>query len=590
VLGSDFIGGSGDDYLHDMAWHASGLGGSMTLIGESTSSGLATVNPPAGQSCSSTKQVLLVKYDPGALPKADYATCIGGSNTDDVGTGVAVDAAGGAWITGTTLSTTTTSDARQSIYGGGIADGFLAHVTQKPPTITAGPSGIVTKPDVQFTWTTDEQNMSYECTQESGGLLQAGHLASCGGVSANYNGLLDGPQTFEVATVDGSGDVSAPVTRDFTVDTHAPGAFDLSSPDDGATTGTRPTFSWGAAGDVTPVTYQLMVDGAKLQDVPDSACSGGVCTAQAASPIPTGAHRWTVVAADSADPPHTTPGTGTRTVNVFDPPVARLTVAPNPALLGRAVTLDGSGSADASHRITNYEWDADGDGVFEVSTGTSPTTTTSYAKAGTYNVGLRVTDAGGATGTTSVPLKVTDPNSVGSQIGVSIDKGAQYTNHPDVKLTVVAPASATALLIANDGGFAGALPQRVESQVAWRLDSSGPERLPKTVYLRFLTGPFASPNFTDDIILDERPPVVDSASVLGGAAPATAAKLRTWKVKVRAHDTNSGVGGVQIALSKKKPGRLLKYRKTVRVKLGARPKLIRAKDRAGNFSPWKKLR
>jgi hypothetical protein len=590
VLGSDFIGGSGDDYLHDMAWHASGLGGSMTLIGESMSSGLTTVNPIAGQSCSSVNQVLLVKYDPSALPKADYATCLGGTGTADVGTGVAVDAAGGAWITGTTLSTATTGDARQDQYGGGIADGFLAHVTQKPPTISAGPSGVVNNGDVQFTWTTDEQNTTYECTQEAGGQLQAGHLGSCGGVSANYTGLVDGPQTFEVATVDGSGDVSDPVSREFTVDTHAPGAFDLTGPDDGATTGTHPTITSTAADDVTPVTYRLMVDDKKLQDVSASACSNGVCSAQAASVITTGAHRWSVVAADSADPPHTTPSTTTRAVNVFDPPAARLTVSPNPALLGRPVTLDGSASADASHTITNYEWDADGDGVFDVSTGSSPTTTTSYAKAGTYNVGLRVTDASGATGTATVPLKVTDSGSGAGQIGVSINKGAQYTNHPDVTLTIVAPASATGLLISNDGGFAGALPQSVAGEVAWKLDSSGPERLPKTVYLRFLTGPFASPNFTDDIILDERPPVVDSASVVGGPARATAAKLRTWKVKVKAHDTNSGVGGVQVALSKRKPGKLLKYAKTVRVKLGARPKLIRAKDRAGNLSRWKKLR
>jgi hypothetical protein len=47
--------------------------------------------------------------------------------------------------------------------------------------------------------------------------------------------------------------------------------------------------------------------------------------------------------------------------------------------------------------------------------------------------------------------------------------------------------------VANDGGFAAGLPSPVVKELSWNLDSSGPERLPKTVYLRFLTATFASP-------------------------------------------------------------------------------------------------
>jgi hypothetical protein len=144
--------------------------------------------------------------------------------------------------------------------------------------------------------------------------------------------------------------------------------------------------------------------------------------------------------------------------------------------------------------------------------------------------------------------------------------------------------------VANDGGFAGALPLPLAKETAWRLDSSGPERLPKTVYLRFLTGPFASPNFTDDIILDERPPVVDSASVAAPAGTASASKLKKWKLKVKARDSNSGVRSVQVTANKRKPGRAIAYKRRLTVKLGSRPKFLRARDRAGNFSAWKKLR
>ena len=176
---------------------------------------------------------------------------------------------------------------------------------------------------------------------------------------------------------------------------------------------------------------------------------------------------------------------------------------------------------------------------------------------------------------------------------MSINEGAQYTNSPSVKLKIVAPTGATGLLVSNDGGFTSAIPQALASEINWKLDSSGPERLPKTVYVRFLTGPFASPNYTDDIILDERPPVVDSASIAGAppaASSATAARAKTYKVKVKAHDTNSGVGFVQVTANKRKPGKLLKYKKSVKAKSATRPKFLRARDRAGNYSKWRKLR
>jgi hypothetical protein len=203
-----------------------------------------------------------------------------------------------------------------------------------------------------------------------------------------------------------------------------------------------------------------------------------------------------------------------------------------------------------------------------------------------------VTDNAGSTNSTSAELKISAAGGGAGTVGVSINKGAQYTNKPSVTLLIAAPAGTTSLLLANDGGFAGALPAPLAKEVAWKLDSSGPERLPKTVYVRFLTGPFASPNYTDDIILDERPPVVDSASVVGppAAAIATAAKTKTYKVKVKARDTNSGVGFVQITTNKKKPGKLIPYKKTVKAKSTKRPKFLRARDRAGNFSKWRKLR
>jgi hypothetical protein len=59
---------------------------------------------------------------------------------------------------------------------------------------------------------------------------------------------------------------------------------------------------------------------------------------------------------------------------------------------------------------------------------------------------------------------------------------------------------------------------------------------------------------------------------------------------VKAKDSNSGVGFVQVTANQKKPGKLIKYKTKVKAKLAKRPKFLRARDRAGNYSKWKKLR
>ncbi len=180
--------------------------------------------------------------------------------------------------------------------------------------------------------------------------------------------------------------------------------------------------------------------------------------------------------------------------------------------------------------------------------------------------------------------------------GVSINDGDRFTNDPEVELHVVPPANTTQVRLANDGGFAqGVTRAAAESgRYGWTLDSSGPERLPKTAYVRFGGENGFSPlTFTDDIILDETPPKIVSAEAVGSSAGAAAiARKRAVKIKVKAKDKTSGVKRMQIGKSKRKArkSKWKKYRKNSKYKGGGRKAFVRVRDGAKNPSKWKKVR
>jgi hypothetical protein len=179
--------------------------------------------------------------------------------------------------------------------------------------------------------------------------------------------------------------------------------------------------------------------------------------------------------------------------------------------------------------------------------------------------------------------------------GMTINDGAQYTNDPDVTLSVIAPSWANSLRVANDGGFRAAETFPPKKTIRWHLAESGPERLPKTVYLRFGN---EAQNFTDDIILDQTKPTVSSAAVVdagvaassASVAQAADAKTETYRVRIRAKDATSGVAKVQFARNKKHPSSLRKFARTTRYKAARAPKYLRVQDRAGNFSRWRSVR
>ncbi|MEA2492219.1 MAG: hypothetical protein QOJ29_130, partial [Thermoleophilaceae bacterium] len=386
---------------------------------------------------------------------------------------------------------------------------------------------------------------------------------------------------------------SMPDIYPWTVDGTAPGAPVPTDPaPDGLVASARPLLKWTAAEDPAPPYfgqpmfgsgvdhYELLIDGKKDTD-------GACCETQPATALGEGSHTWQLRAVDRAG--NTTAGE-TRTLRYGSPPVAALTISPNPALAGAVLTLNASTSSDAEGPIARYEFDLDNDGNYERDAGSSPTTTASFADPGTFTVGVRVTDGVANTATAKADVKVNAPLAAANLFGATINNGAQYTRDPNVVVSVKYPATISGLILSNDGGFLAPATFAAQKDVKWKLDSSGPERLPKIVYVRFQTGPIVSETYTDDIILDEIPPLVQKASVAPSAAGASIAKLRKYVVKVKATDSNSGVAKVQITRSKKKPGKLIAYTTKLTVRSAGRPKYLRAQDRAGNFSAWKKLR
>lgn len=92
-------------------------------------------------------------------------------------------------------------------------------------------------------------------------------------------------------------------------------------------------------------------------------------------------------------------GTSTVTLPVVvnGPPVANFTITANPAGTNTPVTFNASTSTDPNGDALSYTWDLNGDNVYGDATGTVQSE--SFPTAGSYLVGVRVTDGHGGTDT-----------------------------------------------------------------------------------------------------------------------------------------------------------------------------------------------
>ncbi|HJZ61490.1 MAG TPA: PKD domain-containing protein, partial [Miltoncostaeaceae bacterium] len=268
-------------------------------------------------------------------------------------------------------------------------------------------------------------------------------------------------------------------------------------------------------------------------------------------------------------------------------PIARI-AAPGPAPpAGAPLTLDGGRSVDPDGAVVAYRWSF-GDGTG----GDGSTAAHAYAAQGVYTVTLTVTDDRGGSGSTSLPVDVGPPGP-----WVSIDAGARFANRPDVTLSVNAVPGTAQLAIANDAGFAGAVVVPAAPQVAWRLDTSAPESVPRAVFVKLLDagGQPLAPPLVGRIVLDTQPPAmaaldlqqVDPVFVCAPDGPGVGGTSRDrphLRLQATVDDAGSGPAEMRVSTSW--------LPAALPVDLRAAPGTqvtVEARDRAGNVSPAREL-
>ncbi|MCW2961963.1 MAG: sugar dehydrogenase [Thermoleophilia bacterium] len=114
-------------------------------------------------------------------------------------------------------------------------------------------------------------------------------------------------------------------------------------------------------------------------------------------------------------------------------PTASFT-APASAVTGQSVTLDASLSTDSDSGDTlTYEWDFDGDGVWD--TNSAETTSTTYTTPGTYDIHLRVADPRNGQATATHAITIT----------AAATTGGGHTDNGDAEAARLAAEKAAAL-------------------------------------------------------------------------------------------------------------------------------------------------
>ena len=491
------------------------------------------------------------------------------ANNDDNGSG-------GLWsrITFDVMSGTTYRVAVDGYYGASgeiqLAGAFTPASEPPPPDTTppaapslAGPSGLVRSTSAAFSFT-GEPGGSFQCS------LDSGTWTICSSPTTR-SGLAQGEHTFAVRQTDAAGNVSPQSSTSWTVDTVAPAAPVVTAAPDPVTFTDMASFAFTGepGGSFTcSLDYEAWV-----------ACSSPTDFVRLA----VGSHTFRVRQTDEA---------GNLSASSLVSWEVRLKVdGLTPTLTGPdAEGMITFGGAEPGLTYVCRVGETVSGPLGECPNPFAPEGLTD----GTYSYRLAIADdRGNRSPEVSGTFEITDtPAPPPGQVGVSIDGGQVFTNDAEVDLDLVWPAGTRKVIVSNDGSLSGD-PVPVSTPIEWTLESIGSERLPRTVYVRFL-GPGGSVlgTATDDIVLDQTAPTVGTGRLIQRS------KSR-FTLRLPATDSGSGLARFQFAATQSRPvgPARASMRRTVRAAVQVveltgrvRPRWFRAGDRAGNWSAWVPIR
>lgn len=116
-----------------------------------------------------------------------------------------------------------------------------------------------------------------------------------------------------------------------------------------------------------------------------------------------------------------------------------------------------STATDSDGTISKYEWDFDGDGVYDQDTGTVASVSYTYQNVGTYNARLRITDNGGATAESDF-------------VTVSVESA---TNKPPIIVNILATVTQSGSSATVKYEVSASDPNGVIIQFQWDFDGNG---------------------------------------------------------------------------------------------------------------------
>lgn len=280
-----------------------------------------------------------------------------------------------------------------------------------------------------------------------------------------------------------------------------------------------------------------------------------------------------------------------------------MTTSPLDPGQGAQSYTEGRDGAQGLHSPTAFAWSPDGSYLYTAAGPWDNSFPFGGPGEGTIGVWRRTPGRPRLEQTAAFGHLVPTPPDSRSPGSISIEAGASFTNSATVSVLIRPPGSSTAiasLRLANTERFENASATRLspDGRYAWRLEDVGLGRDVRRVHVRFTSpddaGVSPPQDLSDDIVLDQRPPLVlggvlEVAKPLGVRAGVSRRRGRSV-LRLRARDNRSGVRRVQVTTKRARPGR--KKRFGARLAVRGRPKglWVRVFDGAGNRSRWRLVR